>query len=211
MLDGKAKTLDAKTKEDKQIKKSLEQLEQEAVQNLRNASLKAFKWFIGGGNFCAEIYEINPQNKIMGIATKDRGVWKGEIVSNYNATIRNERGEKISYWENKYPNAKRMMTLKCNDMVVGTFTKEDAFDAKFPKGIQNYVRTLFEKDETLTEIKVLFRVKNIGGNGQIALTPHDIAKEEKNTKSWVGTAVSLQKYKAKKVFVSPTGRILNAK
>ena len=64
-------------------------------------------------------------------------------------------------------------------MVVGTFTKEDAFDAKFPKGIQNYVRTLFEKDETLTEIKVLFRVKNIGGNGQIALTPHDIAKEEK--------------------------------
>lgn len=211
ILDGKAKTLDAKTKEEKQIKKGLERQEKEAIQLLRESSLKAFKWFVGGGNFCAEIYEINPQNKISSVATKDRGTWKGEIISNYNATIRNERGEKISYWQYKYPNAKRIMSLKRNDMVLGTFAREEAYQDDFPKGIQNYVRSIFEKDDTLTETKVLFRVKKMNGSGTLFLVPHDIAKEDGDTKSWMPTAGALQKYKAKKVFVSPTGRILNAK
>ncbi len=211
VLDGKAKTLDAKTKEEKQIKKALEEQEKASIQLLREASLKAFKWFVGGGNFCAEIYEINPQNKIRGIATKDRGVWKGEIVSNYNATVRHNRGEKASYWQYKYPNAKRIMSLKRNDMVLGTFTRDEVYQDDFPKGIQSYVRAIFEKDETLTETKVLFRVKKMNSSGTLFLVPHDIAKEEGDTKSWMPTAGALQKYKAKKVFVSPTGRILNAK
>lgn len=211
LLDGKAKTLDAKTKEEKQIKKELENQEKESIQLLRDASLKAFKWFVGGGNFCAEIYEINPQNKINGVVTKDRGSWKGEIVSNYNATVRHNRGEKASYWQYKYPNAKRIMTLKRNDMVVGTFLKDEVFQSDFPKGIQNYVRAIFEKDGTLTEAKVLFRVKKMNSAGTLFLVPHDIAKEDGDTKSWMPTAGALQKYKAKRVFVSPTGRILNAK
>lgn len=211
MLDGKAKTLDAKTKEEKQIKKALEFKEKEMVLELRKTALKAFKWFVGGGNFCAEIYEINPQNKIGGVVTKDKGVWKGEIISNYNATVRHERGENISYWKYKYPNAKRIMCLKRNDMVIGTFTKEQAYQDDFPKGIQNYVHTLFEKDEILTEVKVLFRVKKISSDGSVFLVPHDIAKEKADTLSWIASSGSLQKYKAKKVFVSPSGRILNAK
>lgn len=211
ILDGKAKTLDAKTKEEKQIKKALEDKEKESIQNLRKSSLKAFKWFVGGGNFCAEIYEINPQNKINGVIAKDRGSWKSEIISNYNATVRHNRGEKISYWQYKYPNAKRIMTLKRNDMVVGTFTRGEAYQDDFPKGIQTYVRSIFEKDETLTETKVLFRVKKINSNGVITLTRHNLAKEDADTQSWSSSSVSLQKYKARKVFVSPSGRILNAK
>ena len=178
---------------------------------MRKSSLKAFKWFVGGGNFCAEIYEINPQNKINGVIAKDRGTWKSEIISNYNATVRHNRGEKISYWQYKYPNAKRIMTLKRNDMVVGTFTRDEAYQDDFPKGIQTYVRSIFEKDETLSEATVLFRAKAIASSGEIDLTPHDIAKEKGNTRSWQARAGGLQKYKARKVFVSPTGRILNAK
>ena len=211
VLAGKAKTLDAKTKEEKQIKKNLELQEKEVILQLRQASLKAFKWFVGGGNFCAQIYEINPQNKIQCVVTKDRCNWKNEIISNYNATVRHGRGENIAYWKYKYPNAKRIMILKRNDMVVGTFTKEQAYQDDFPKGIQNYVRTIFEKDESLTETKVLFRVKAIASSGEIDLTPHDIAKEKGNARSWQARVGGLQKYNAQKVFVSPTGRILNAK
>ncbi len=96
-------------------------------------------------------------------------------------------------------------------MVLGTFTREEAYQDDFPKGIQTYVRSIFEKDDTLTETKVLFRVKKMNGSGTLFLVPHDIAKEDGDTKSWMPTAGALQKYKAKKVFVSPTGRILNAK
>jgi len=211
IIERKAETLDAKTSEEKRIKEELQNREKEAVLKLRETSQKAFKWFVGGGNFCAEIYQINPQNKIGGVPTKDAGKWDSEIISNYNATVRVHRGEDIFYWKNRYPNAKRIMSLKRNDMVTGTFTREEAFEENFPKGIQAYVRPRFEENLNLTQTTVLFRVKKINSNGQIALTPHNIAKEEQDTKSWMATSGSLQKYRAKKVFVSPTGRIQNAK
>ena len=210
IIERKAKYLNAKTSAEKAIKKALMIQEATAVQNLRIAATKAFKWFVGGGNFCAEIYQINPTNKINGVPTKDAGEWKSEIISNYNATIRTSRNENIFYWKNRYPNAKRIMCLKRNDMVLGFFTKEQAYQEDFPKGIQNYVRQIFTQNPLLERTEVLFRVKNIGGNGQFALLPHNIAKEEKNTKSWVATAGSLQKYQAKQVFISPTGRISHA-
>ncbi|MBO7332891.1 MAG: hypothetical protein J6U64_04425, partial [Alphaproteobacteria bacterium] len=211
IIERKAKTLDAKTITESRIKQELQNREKEAVLKLRETSQKAFKWFVGGGNFCAEIYQINPQNKIGGVPTKDAGEWKSEIISNYNATVRVHRGEDIFYWKNRYPNAKRIMSLKRNDMVTGTFTREEAFEENFPKGIQAYVRPRFEETTNLTETTVLFRVKKINSNGTIYLTPHNIAKEEADTKSWATSSGSLQKYRAKKVYVSPAGRIQNAK
>lgn len=210
ILDKKAGTMIAKTKEEKTIKVDMAQKENEAIQNLRIASEKAFKWFVGGGNFCAEIYEINENNKIFGVPTNDRGEWKTEIVSNYNATIRNTRGEDISYWRYKYPNAKRIMTLNRNDMVIATFTKEQAFAEDFPKGIQKPVREKFTKNANLESLDVLFRVKKMT-NGTIYFTPHNVAKEEADTKSWIASAGAIQRYKTRKVFVTFTGRIQNAK
>ncbi len=208
-FNGKAASMDAKTKEDKKLKAEIAQKEQAAIQTLRQTALKAFKWFVGGNNFCAEIYEINPNNKIEGVASKDRGEWKTEIVSNYNATVRNSRGEDIAYWRYKYPNAKRIMSLRGNDMVMATFSREQAFDEKFPKGIQEYVREKFQQKSDCQELDILFRVKKMGSNG-ICFTPHNIAKENADTKSWIASAGAMQKYRVRKIHISYMGRIQNA-
>lgn len=210
VLDSKSRTMDAVTKEEKALKQQVADKEKQAIQKLRQASLKAFKWFVGGGNFCAEIYQINPDNKINGVATKDRGEWKSEIISNYNATVRQRRGENVAYWRYKYPNAKRIMTIRRNDMIMATFSREQAFDDKFPKGIQDYVRDKFTQQPEKETLDVLFRVKKMNTAGRIYLTPHDIAKEVDDTKSWNASAGSMQGYQARKVFVTPTGRICHA-
>lgn len=211
MIEGKSNSLKAKTVLEKQIKENLLQKETQAIAALRQASQKAFKWYIGGGNYCAEIYQIHPQNKIHGVKTKNAGKWESEIISNYNATVRIRRGEEIFYWKNKYPNAKRIMTLKRNDMVVGTFTKEQAYTSDVPEKIQPYIQSFFEENPNLIEVDVLFRVKKMKSDGSIYLTPHHIAKEKDDTKSWCACASSLQKYRARKAFVSPCGRITYAK
>lgn len=211
IIERKAKTLKAQTAADKQIKKACTEKEQNAVQALRLAAQKAFKWFVGGSNFCAEIYEVSSNNKINGLPTTNAGKWESEIISNYNATIRVHRGEPYYYWKHRYPNARRVMSLKRHDMVQGTFTKEQAYSDDFPKGIQEYTRQIFAKNPLLEQTAILFRVKKISSSGTIFLTPHNIAKEVNDTKSWIASAGSLQKYRAQKVFVSPTGRILHAK
>lgn len=211
ILEGMSSTIQAKDKGEKDIKNVLAEKERKAVMRLREAAVKAFKWFIGGNNYCAEIYQINPMNKVCGLPTNNRGKWEAEIISNYNATIRHGRGEEISYWRYKYPTSKRIMSLRRNDMVLATFTKEQAFEENFQKGLKEYVRKKFNKDDLLEKTDILLRVKKISSNGQIALTPHDIAKEEGDTKSFRSSAVSLQKYNVRKVHVTFTGRIQNAK
>ncbi len=201
----------AKISNEKVIKKQLQQHEADAVQKLRESAQKAFKWFVGGGNYCAEIYQINPQNKIGNVVTKNAGDWESEIISNYNATVRIHRGEDYFYWKNRYPNAKRIMTLKRNDMVVGTFTIEQSQDEKFPKGIQEIVQSYFVEHPDKSIMQILFRVKKISSSGTITLTPHNLAKEKDDTKSWLSSAGSLQKYHAQKVFVSTRGKITYAK
>lgn len=210
VCNGKAESVESKSKDAKTIKDAITEKEQNTVQVLRKTSLKAFKWFVGGNNFCAEIYEINPNNKIEGLATKDRGEWKTEIISNYNATIRKTRNENIAYWHYKYPNAKRIMTLHRNDLVMATFTREQAFDEKFSKGLQEYVREKFIQNFEINELDILFRVKKLNGDGRIFLTPHNIAKEDADKKSWPALASSLKLYKARKINITFTGRISNA-
>lgn len=210
ILDKKSSTMKAQDKEQKQAKEKIAKEESDAISKLREASKKAFKWFVGGGNFCAEIYQINPQNKIDGVPTNNQGEWKTEIVSNYNATIRQKRGENIGYWRYKYPNAKRIMSLRRNDMVLATFSKEQAFADDFPKGISSYVREKFENNPLLECVDILFRVKKMSETS-VFFTPHDIAKEEDNTKSWKASAEKMKLYGIKKVFVTPMGRICHAK
>ncbi len=209
VLDRKAPTMIASSKAEKAQKAQITAQEQEAIQNLRQAAKKAFKWFVGGGNFCAEIYAINPRNKINGLPTKDQGEWKTEIISNYNATVRKDRNENIAYWHYKYPNAKKIMTLRRNDMILASFTREQAFDDKCPKGLQIYLRDKFKQNNALDKTDILFRIKKMT-NGIIYLTPHNIAREEGDTKSWAASAGALQRCQARKVFVSFSGRIQHA-
>ena len=102
------------------------------------------------------------------------------------------------------------MSLRRNDMVMATFTKEQAFADKFPKGISDYVRKEFNQNVSLKQVDILFRVKKMGSNG-ICFTPHNIAKEIADTKSWIASAGAMQNYKLRKVWITSMGRIMHAK
>lgn len=209
ILNGKARTIIASNKEEKQKKKELTDRERQAIIDLRHAAAKAFKWFVGGGNFCAEIYEVNRQNKVAGMPTNNQGEWIGEIVSNYNATLRERRDENISYLPYKYPNAKKIMRLRRNDMVLATFTREQAQAEDFFKGIKDYVQNIFNQNPEIEQTDVLFRVKKMTGSS-VCFTPHNIAKEESDTKSWIASVSGMQKHKVRKIVITPAGRIKDA-
>lgn len=102
------------------------------------------------------------------------------------------------------------MTLRRNDMVMATFSREQAFDDKFSKGLQGYVREKFGQKNDLQELDVLLRVKKMTGES-VYFTPHDIAKEIADTKSWKASAGSLKKYNVRKVHVTFMGRLQHAK
>ncbi|GAB7141290.1 hypothetical protein RsTz2092_12570 [Deferribacterales bacterium RsTz2092] len=172
--------------------------EQEAtlLDALRERARKAYKWFVGGGNFCADIYQIHPNDKVY---KKDAGKWKAEIISNYMAQL----NKGIPLWRKKYPTARRVMTLKINDMVKAEFC---AKDDKLPKGIADFVKAKAEKTNA-DKVEVIFRVKKMSSEGTIFLRPDGITKEEGDTKSWSSSAASLCKYKARKIYVSPLGDV----
>ena len=182
----------SETKQEKEIRK---QKEDDLLLDLQHKAKKAYKWFVGGNNFCAEIYQINPNDKIY---TKDQGVWKTEIVSNYMATL--YKGEPL--WRKKYPTARRIMNLKINDMVIGEFRQDDI---NLPQGIKDLViaKCIRQHSDTTS---ILFRVKKMSGSS-IYLRPDFITTEKADEKSWKASVSSLQKYKARKVYVSPAGEL----
>ena len=125
IVNGKSKEL-LNTKN----KNGLNEREEIALKKLQEASKKAFKWFVSGNCYCVAIYEIQPNNKIEGLPAKNGGDWKSEVVSNYNATIRTQRKECVSYLPYRWPTAKKVMILKRNDMVLATFTKKEIENTK---------------------------------------------------------------------------------
>ncbi len=187
---------DDDTKDKKKIRK---EKEAELLSDLQEQAKKAYKWFVGGNNFCADIYQINPNDKIY---TKERGDWKVEIISNYMATI--NKGEPL--WRKKYKTARRVMQLKINDMVKAEFKKDDA---SLPSGIKDLVISNCIKNHS-DEVSIIFRVKKIDMiHDRVFLRPDFITKEEADTKSWGATASSMIKYKARKVYVSPIGDVVD--
>lgn len=180
-------------------KQKQEQLakERELLTKLKQYARQAYKWYVGGNNFCAEVFEIRSDDIRY---PKDAGTWKLAIVSNYMAEL--NPGEPL--WRKKYPTARRVMSLRINDMVMAEFSKDDP---DLPKGLKDAVahQCAFEKKDT---IEMVFRVKKLSSSGQIYLRPHFIAKEDADTRSWGASASSLQKHNAHKIVVSPTGKIL---
>lgn len=182
---------------DKKEKKLQQEKENILLGQYRNAAEKAYKWYVGGNNFCAEIFEIRKDDKKY---PKKAGKWAIDVVSNYNA----ELNVNTPKWRKKYATAKRLMSLRINDMVMAEFSSNDA---KLPKGIEEVVKyqCAIENKET---VQVLFRVKKISSSGTVYLRPHFVAKEEADTKSWGASVSSLQEHKAMKIRVTPTGKIL---
>lgn len=189
--------ISAGIKDDKKKKKEQQDKEEKLLKILKQCARRAYKWYVGGNNFCAEVFEIR-SNDIR--YPKDAGTWKLEIVSNYMAEL--NPGEPL--WRKKYPTARRVMSLRINDMVMAEFSKDDP---DLPKGLKDAVahQCAFEKKDT---IEMVFRVKKLSSSGKIYLRPHFIAKEDADTKSWGASASSLQKHNAHKIVVSPTGKIL---
>ncbi len=203
--ENKSRYMNARTKDEKLKKQEQKELEARNIKALQTAAMKAYKWYVGGNNFAAEIYQIHPNNKIRGVTDKQAGNFASEIISNYEAHRRGRKGY-LGLWHKRYPNAKRIMTLKRNDIVQGTFTKDDIDN--LPKGIKTPVSNALRFND---EVKVLFRVKKLSSKGEITLRQLNISKEEADTKSWISSASSLQKYKAMKVQINAIGKITTIK
>lgn len=171
--------------------------ERELLMKLQTAAKQAYKWYVGGNNFCAEIFEIRADDKRY---PKDAGKWKVHIVSNYMAELNSE----TPLWRKKYPTARRIMSLRINDMVMAEFAKDDT---NLPSGIREAVvhQCAVEHRDT---VNMVFRVKKLNSSGKVYLRPHYIAKEDADTKSWGASISSLQEHQAHKILVSPTGKIL---
>ena len=223
------------TEEQKQKRKEKEQQLLEIVQQ---KALKAYKWFVGGNNFCADVYQISPRDKVY---TEEQGSWKVEVLSNYMATL--TKGQAL--WRKKHPTARLVMRLKIDDMVMGeNFTKEEA-EQKLQQEIEKWEKSKEmekykekltkwketnegeepekpEKPKSINEIIIekcnkektsstsfLFRVKKISSAGCIYIRPDFITKEESDKKSVQLNASTYQKYKIRKVFVSPAGKLVD--
>ncbi len=183
---------------DKKQKAIQRDKENELLRACRDAARMAYKWYIGGNNFCADIFEVRAGDKRYPSLA---GKWQVAVVSNYNAELNG--GQPM--WRQKYATARRVMSLRINDMVAAEFSKDDP---KLPSGLVETVMQQCALAQSDT-VEIVFRVKKIKSKGVVYLRPHFIAKEEPDdSKSWAASAGSLQAHKARKVHVSPTGKIL---
>ncbi len=158
---------------------------------------KAFKWYEADGNYAAQIYQIQQNDKFL---PNKNNEWSLEILSNYFAF---ERQGKF-FWKDIYPTAKLICTLRINDVVEATFRADDPLEKGF-SCIQKWVKDQFRKNPDKQELKLLFRVKKMTG-GSIFLRPLHIAQEDADKKSWQCTVGKFKQYQCRKVTVSATGK-----
>ncbi|MBQ8481189.1 MAG: type II CRISPR RNA-guided endonuclease Cas9 [Alphaproteobacteria bacterium] len=161
---------------------------------------KAFKWYASAGNYGAQIYQINKNDKFSPNKNEE---WSLEIMPNYYAFER--RGK--FFWKDIYPTAKLITCLKINDVVEATFGRDDKLESGFSK-IKNWVKLQFVNHQDKQKLKLLFRVKKMSG-GNIYLRPLHVAQEDNgDVKSWACSVGKFKLYKCRKVCVTPTGKIL---
>ena len=144
---------------------------------------KIYKYAETNGNYCAEIYMPN--------RGKNKNKWCVEIISNFDA----HQKDFIPKWIKEEPEAKLIMRLFINDMIeleINDNNKDSAIKKLIPFAVDN---------------KVIVRVKKMT-NGLIYLRPHNVAKEIKSDElSWACSADNLRLANAKKLRVSPLGKI----
>lgn len=186
------------TEEQKQKRK---EKEQQLLKIVQQKALKAYKWFVGGNNFCADVYQISPRDKVY-TDKKEQGSWKVEVLSNYMATL--NKGQAL--WRKKHPTARLVMRLKIDDMVMGEFSKDDE---KLPKGIKELVLHRCKKQK-IDKVEILFRVKYMRSDrNQITFIPDFVAKDNKDYILSDKSANFIKQHKIRKVFVSPAGKLID--
>lgn len=144
---------------------------------------KPYKYAETNGNYCAEIYIPN--------RGKNEGKWCIEIISNFDA----HKKDFIPKWRKEEPEAKMIMRVFINDMLeleINDNNKDSAIKKLIP----------FIKNN-----KIIVKVKKMT-NGMIHLRPHNVAKENKEGElTWAVSGESLRLANAKKVRISPLGKI----
>ncbi len=172
---------------------------------LREKAKQAYKWFVGGANFCFDIYQINPNDK----NKKEAGKWKSEVMSNYMATL----NKGVPMWKKKYPTARLVMRLRQNDMVKAEFNINDIHDnlkSSYLKTDENgsFMNKFKNNQDT---IEVILKVKKIAqAYNTIYFRPDFITRDENDTKSWPVTSLdNFIKHKIRKVYVSPIGEVFD--
>lgn len=161
---------------------------------------KAFKWYASAGNYAAQIYQINKNDKYAPNPNED---WSLEILPNYYAF---ERQGKF-FWKDIYPTAKLITTLHINDVVQAIFSADDELEGGFSK-IRAWVKEQFRLHSEAEELKLLFRVKKMSGSS-IFLRPLHIAQEDNgDLKSWQCSIGKFKQYHCRKVSVTPLGKVI---
>lgn len=144
---------------------------------------KPYKYAETNGNYCAEIYMPN--------RGKNQGKWCVEIISNFDA----HRKDFMSKWRREEPEAKLIMRLFINDMLEIEINKNNESSA-----IKKFVKFATNNN------KILVRVKKMSSS-MVYIRPHNIAKESGDELSWAVSGDGLQTANAKKVRISPIGKI----
>ncbi len=154
-----------------------------SLMSVKDKNGKEYKYAETNGNYCAEIYIPN--------RGKNQGKWCTEIISNFDAHRKNF----VPKWRREEPEAKLVMRLFINDMLEIEINKNNEGSAikKFTKFITN-------------NNKILVRIKKMSGS-MVYIRPHNIAKESGDELSWAVSGDGLQTANAKKVRISPLGKI----
>ncbi|UOO82253.1 type II CRISPR RNA-guided endonuclease Cas9 [Uruburuella testudinis] len=126
----------------------------------------AYRYVIGGNNFCAEIW--------MPTKGKKAGKWQCEIIRNFDINQKNF----LPKWRQENPTAMKIMRLQINDMVA------------------------LDRDGK----RVICRVQKMNVRGQVILRHHNDS-ETKDSTGISTSAGTLQSQNARKLFVSPSGRV----
>lgn len=128
---------------------------------------EAYRYVLGGNNFCAEIWVSNKGKKA--------GKWQCEVIRNFDV---NNKNFTLSTWRKNNPTAMKVMRLQINDMVAIDRNGE----------------------------RIICRVQKMDATGTIILRDHNDSQTDSKTQISV-RASSLQEQNARKIFVSPTGKI----
>ena len=151
---------------------------------------KAYKWSESDGNYETQIYSVNDK-------------WKIEVINNFRVFYHLENKNGYALWHKIYPNAKKIMSLRINDIVKVNIKRDD--DCKSFGELKKFINTRFSNHPDENNMDFYFKVKKMS-NGIITLRPLHIAQSDNDTKIWSGRISTLQKYNIQKVYLNVLGR-----
>ncbi|MBD5405769.1 hypothetical protein HDR59_04450 [bacterium] len=172
---------------------------EEEFNNIKNAfensftKDKAYKWYASDGNYEAQIYMVDDK-------------WQMEIINRFRVFEHLEDKDGYALWNKIYPKAKKMMTLRINDIVKANIKRNDTCES-FGE-LKKFIADKFKNCSNLDNMDFYFKVKKMT-NGRITLLPIHIAQADGEHKIWTGSITALQKYNIQKVYLNALGKEIN--